>query len=96
VIRVLEQVVAWRGQPQAIRLDNGSEFLSDHFVSRCADRRIAPRYISAGQAGPECLHRTVQSDLSTRSARCLCIRVAGSGAGDQCTVDAGVQRGAAL
>lgn len=28
VIRVLEQVVSWRGQPQAIRLDNGPEFIA--------------------------------------------------------------------
>jgi putative transposase len=28
VIRVLEQVVSWRGRPQAIRLDNGPEFIA--------------------------------------------------------------------
>lgn len=28
VIRVLEQVVAWRGKPQRIRVDNGPEFIS--------------------------------------------------------------------
>ena len=33
VIRVLEQVVAWRSQAQAIRLDNGPEFLADRFKS---------------------------------------------------------------
>jgi putative transposase len=49
VIRVLEQVTAWRGQPQAIRLDNGPEFLADHFASWCADRGIALRYIQPGQ-----------------------------------------------
>ena len=37
VIRVLEQVVAWRGRPQAIRLDNGPE--------RVAERGIELRYI---------------------------------------------------
>ena len=49
VIRVLEQVTAWRGQPQAIRLDNGPEFLADRFASWCADRGIALRYIQPGQ-----------------------------------------------
>jgi putative transposase len=49
VIRVLEQVTAWRGQPQAIRLDNGPEFLADRFVNWCADRGIALRYIQPGR-----------------------------------------------
>jgi putative transposase len=49
VIRVLEQVTAWRGQPPAIRLDNGPEFLADRFASWCADRGIALRYIQPGQ-----------------------------------------------
>ena len=49
VIRVLEQVVAWRGQPQAIRLDNGPEFLADRFASWCVDRGIALRYIQPGK-----------------------------------------------
>ena len=45
VIRVLEQVVAWRGQPQAIRLDNGPEFIAERFMTWCAERGIALRYI---------------------------------------------------
>ena len=49
VIRVLEQVTAWRGHPQTIRLDNGPEFLADRFASWCADRGIALRYIQPGQ-----------------------------------------------
>lgn len=40
VIRVLERVVAWRGQPQALRLDNGLEFLADRFATLYAERRI--------------------------------------------------------
>ena len=55
VIRVLEQVTAWRGQPQAIRLDNGPEFLADRFATgvRTWDR---PPVYSTGQAQSECLH----------------------------------------
>lgn len=49
VIRVLEQVVAWRGQPQALRLDNGPEFLAECFASWCAEHRIALRYIQPGK-----------------------------------------------
>lgn len=49
VIRVLEQVVAWRGQPQAIRLDNGPEFLAERFITWCAERAIELRYIQPGK-----------------------------------------------
>ena len=45
VLRVLDQVTAWRGQPRATRLDNEPEFLADRFVRWCADRGIALRYI---------------------------------------------------
>ncbi len=41
VIRVLEQVVAWRGRPQALRLDNGPELI--------AERGIELRYIQPGK-----------------------------------------------
>jgi putative transposase len=49
VIRVLEQVVGWRGQPRALRLDNGPELLANRFVTWCADRTIALRYIQPGK-----------------------------------------------
>ena len=49
VIRVLEQVVAWRGQPGALRLDNGPEFLAECFAGWCAERGIALRYIQPGK-----------------------------------------------
>lgn len=45
VIQVLEQVVIWHGQPQAIRLDNGPELLADRFVDWWAERAIKLRYI---------------------------------------------------
>lgn len=48
-MRVLEQVVAWRDQPQAIRLDNGSELIAERFMSWCAERTIELRYIQPGK-----------------------------------------------
>ena len=48
VVRVLEQVVAWRGQPQAIRLDNGPELIAERFTAWCADRGFELRYIQPG------------------------------------------------
>jgi putative transposase len=49
VLRVLDQVTAWRGQPKALRLDNGPEFLADCLAQWCAERRIALRYIQPGK-----------------------------------------------
>lgn len=49
VMRVLEQVVAWRGRPQALRLDNGPELIADRFMTWCADRGIELRYIQPGK-----------------------------------------------
>ena len=49
VIRTLEQVVAWRGQPQAIRLDNGPELIAERFMTGCAERAIELRYIQPGK-----------------------------------------------
>ena len=45
VVRVLEQGVAWRGRPQAIRIDNGPELIADRFMTWCAERGIELRYI---------------------------------------------------
>ncbi len=49
VIRVLEQVVSWRGQPQAIRLDNGPEFIAGQFLTWCAERTIQLWHIQPGK-----------------------------------------------
>ena len=67
VVRVLEQVVAWRGQPQTIRLDNGPEFLADRFANWCGDRGIALRYIQPGKPNQnafiERFNRTFRHEL---------------------------------
>lgn len=49
VIRVLDNVAAWRGYPGAIRCDNGPEFLSHRFVAWCAEHGIEIRYIQPGK-----------------------------------------------
>ena len=49
VIRVLDQLVAWRGRPHAIRLDNGPEFLAERFATWCQERQITLRYIQPGK-----------------------------------------------
>lgn len=49
VIRVLEQVVSWRGQPKAIWLDNGPEFIAESFISWCTERAIQLWHIQPGK-----------------------------------------------
>lgn len=49
VIRVLEQVVAWRGWPRAIRLDHGPELIADRLMTWCAEHAIELRYIQPGK-----------------------------------------------
>ena len=71
VIRVLEQVVSWRGQPQAIRLDNGPEFIADRFVTWCAERAIQLWHIQPGKPDQNALieryNRTYRTEVLNAS-----------------------------
>ncbi len=49
VTRVLEEIIAQRGQPQAIRCDNGPELTSRHFLAWCVERRIELVHIHPGK-----------------------------------------------
>ncbi len=49
VRRVLEAIVAERGQPQAIRCDNGPELTSRHFLAWCVERQIELVHIQPGK-----------------------------------------------
>jgi putative transposase len=49
VIRVLERMIDLYGQPQAIRMDNGPEFIAAGFEEWCQQRNIARLYIAPGK-----------------------------------------------
>jgi putative transposase len=49
VTRALDSVIADRGRPQRIRLDNGSELTSRHFLSWGIDQRIELNHIDPGK-----------------------------------------------
>jgi len=49
VTRVLEAIVAERGQPQAIRCDNGPKLTSRHFLAWCVERQIELVHIQPGK-----------------------------------------------
>jgi putative transposase len=49
VTRVLDNVIAQRGTPKALRMDNGPELTSRHFLAWCVERKIATNYIQPGK-----------------------------------------------
>ena len=49
VTRVLDEIIATRGRPQAIRCDNGPELTSRHFLAWALDGKIELRHIQPGK-----------------------------------------------
>ena len=49
VIRVLEQVMEWRGKPKAIRCDNGPEYVSHRLQAWAEKNGIRIDYIQPGK-----------------------------------------------
>jgi putative transposase len=49
VTRVLDGIMAERGQPLAIRCDNGPELTSRHFLAWCVERQIELMHIQPGK-----------------------------------------------
>lgn len=52
VVRVLERLAEERGLPEAIRVDNGPEFVSDTIRCWCERRRVRLDYIQPGNPPP--------------------------------------------
>ena len=49
VTRALDEVIAQRGRPECIRMDNGTELTSRHFLAWGIERRIALAHIQPGK-----------------------------------------------
>ena len=49
VVRFLNQLKDWYGLPEAIRCDNGPEFISSTFVDWCKENNVATWYIQPGK-----------------------------------------------
>jgi putative transposase len=66
VIRSLEQIIEWRGKPEAIRLDNGPEYVAQSLVNWAREKEIALLYIQPGKptqnAYIERFNRTVRHE----------------------------------
>lgn len=49
VVRVLERIAEWRGYPQAIRVDNGPEFISLTLARWAEDYQVELKFIQPGK-----------------------------------------------
>ena len=49
VIRSLEQLIEWRGKPEAIRCDNGPEYVSHKLIAWAKKQGIGINYIQPGK-----------------------------------------------
>ena len=67
VVRVLEQLLAWRGQPTSIRMDNGPELISQRLESWARKKNIELLHIQPGQPAQnayiERFNRTYREDV---------------------------------
>ena len=70
VIRTLDQIIEWRGQPSVIRSDNGPEYVSGAITAWAQARGIQLQYIQPGNpqqnAYIERYNRTVRYDWLTQ------------------------------
>ena len=66
VIRALNQIIEWRGQPEIIRCDNGPEYISELLKNWAEEREIRLEFIQPGKpqqnAYIERYNRTVRYD----------------------------------
>lgn len=49
LVRTMEQVKEWRGLPEAIRCDNGPEFISKKFADWCEENNVEIWFIQPGK-----------------------------------------------
>lgn len=67
VVRVLEEVIVWRGKPQEIRTDNGPEFICSALMQYCEKENIKLRHIQPGRpmqnAFVERFNKTFRTDV---------------------------------
>lgn len=67
VVRVLEQLLSWRGRPTRIRMDNGPELIARRLESWAKDRQIELLHIQPGKPAQnayiERFNRTFREDV---------------------------------
>ena len=65
-MRGLNQIIEWRGQPNTIRVDNGTEYINEKLMKRAEKRGGRLEYIQPGKpqqnANIERYNRTVRGE----------------------------------
>lgn len=74
VVRTLKWLIQWRGRPDAIRVDNGPEYISGTLQLWAQKCGIELMYIPAGKATTECLYRALQSHSQAGVAWTISLR----------------------
>jgi len=67
VVRVLEQLLFWRGKPSHIRMDNGPELISKRLENWAREKQVTLRHIQPGKPAQnayiERFNRTFREDV---------------------------------
>jgi len=73
VARSLNRIIEWRGKPQAIRVDNGPEYVSGTLMAWAANMGIHIQYIQPGkpQQNAYIERYTARSDMNGWTRTCL-------------------------
>ena len=70
IIRVLDQIIAWRGYPEKLRMDNGPEFISIALAEWAEERDIRLEFIKPGKPTQnsyvERFNRTYRDEILNR------------------------------
>ncbi len=67
VIRVLDRIVANRGYPLKMRMDNGPELVSLVLAQWAEEHDVQLEFIKPGKPDTECFYRTVQPNIPDRN-----------------------------
>ena len=95
VVRVLEQVVEEHGRPQAIRVDNGPEFISKELDLRAYFQKVRLDFSRPGKPTDNALIEAFEQPLSAGVPERALVPVAGGCEGEGGRLASGVQSGAA-